>query len=93
MMKTATISLLTLHSSKGILQTYKRIFLYEILKLEYPVLWTGMKSFPAEGRVICVMFKAWDSREHLMRFMTQNIIWYGRRSIGSGYFVETYESM
>gem|GEM_PF-3167605 len=24
--------------------------LYEILKLEYPVLWTGMKSFPAEGR-------------------------------------------
>jgi len=22
---------------------------YEILKLEYPVLWTGMKSFPAGG--------------------------------------------
>jgi len=26
------------------------ILFYEILKLEYPVLWTGMKSFPAEGR-------------------------------------------
>src|SRR3990172_5174524 len=23
---------------------------YENLKLEYPVLWAGMKSFPAEGR-------------------------------------------
>jgi len=27
-----------------------RSSIYEILKLEYPVLWTGMKSFPAEGR-------------------------------------------
>ena len=25
-------------------------YFHEILKLEYPVLWTGMKSFPAEGR-------------------------------------------
>jgi hypothetical protein len=24
--------------------------IYESLKLEYPVPWTGMKSFPAEGR-------------------------------------------
>ncbi len=29
--------------------------IYEILKLEYPVLWTGMKSFPAEGRGKCAM--------------------------------------
>jgi len=28
---------------------------YENLKLEYPVLWAGMKSFPAEGRGKCVM--------------------------------------
>ena len=28
---------------------------YEILKLEYPVLWTGMKSFPARGRGNCAM--------------------------------------
>jgi tRNA A22 N-methylase len=29
-----------------VMLTGKR-FLYEILKLEYPVLWTGMKSFTA----------------------------------------------
>jgi len=29
---------------------------YENLKLEYPVLWTGMKSFPAEGRDKCAMY-------------------------------------
>ena len=29
---------------------------YENLKLEYPVLWTGMKSFPAEGRGKCAMY-------------------------------------
>ena len=27
----------------------------KFLKLEYPVLWTGMKSFPAEGRGKCAM--------------------------------------
>jgi len=30
--------------------------IYENLKLEYPVLWTGMKSFPAEGRDKCAMY-------------------------------------
>jgi len=32
------------------LRGIRKSLLYEILKLEYPVLWTGMKSFPAEGR-------------------------------------------
>ncbi len=30
-------------------------FFMKFLKLEYPVLWTGMKSFPAEGRGKCAM--------------------------------------
>ncbi len=37
----------------------KRPYLYEYLKLEYPVLWTGMKSFPAEGRDKCAMYRTW----------------------------------
>lgn len=35
---------------------FRFIEFYENLKLEYLVLWTGMKSFPAEGRDKCAMY-------------------------------------